>query len=133
MDDNSLMQQKKFEILLEMQSKKYEAEISSLKQAISSIAGELNSVKSQVSRMQFTPQQMQSPQRVLVEQPHQYPQQEAPAKKADIIDCRPQHERKGEFVSSSSAKIAEPIRPRYGDYKSEDVSIGKFFYYGNKR
>ena len=51
MEDNSLMQQRKFEILLEMQSKKYEAEINSLKQAISSIAEELNSIKSHVSRM----------------------------------------------------------------------------------
>jgi len=133
MEDNSLMQQRKFEILLEMQSKKYEAEISSLKQAISSIAGEINSIKGQVSRMQFAPQQhMQSPQRVLVEQPQQFQQQESPAKKVEIVDCRPKSERKEEFVSSS-AKNAEPIRPRFGDYTSQDVSIEKFFYYGNKR
>ena len=132
MEDNSLMQQKKFEILLEMQSKKYEAEISSLKQAISAIAGEINSIKGQVSRMQFAPQQMQSPQRVLVEQPQQFQQQESPVKKVEIVDCRPKSERKEEFVSSS-AKNAEPIRPRFGDYTSQDVSIEKFFYYGNKR
>ena len=121
-----------FEILLEMQSKKYEAEISSLKQAISSIAGEINSIKGQVSRMQFAPQQMQSPQRVLIEQPQQFQQQESPVKKVEIVDCRPKSERKEEFVSSS-AKNAEPIRPRFGDYTSQDVSIEKFFYYGNKR
>jgi len=132
MEDNSLMQQRKFEILLEMQSKKYEAEINSLKQAISSIAGEINSIKGQVSRMQFAPQQMQSPQRVLIEQPQQFQQQESPVKKVEIVDCRPQNERKEEFVSSS-AKNAEPIRPRFGDYTSQDVSIEKFFYYGNKR
>ena len=132
MEENSLMQQKKFEILLEMQSKKYESEISSLKQAISAIAGEINSIKGQVSRMQFAPQQMQSPQRVLVEQPQQFQQQESPVKKVEIVDCRPKSERKEEFVSSS-AKNAEPIKPRYGDYTSQDVSIEKFFYYGNKR
>ena len=132
MEDNSLMQQRKFEILLEMQSKKYEAEINSLKQAISSIAGEINSIKGQVSRMQFAPQQMQSPQRVLIEQPQQFQQQESPVKKVEIVDCRPKSERKEEFVSSS-AKNAEPIRPRFGDYTSQDVSIEKFFYYGNKR
>lgn len=103
MEDNSLMQQRKFEILLEMQSKKYEAEINSLKQAISTIAGELSSIKSQVSK-----------------------------KKVEIIDCRPDNEKKGDFIGGSS-KNAEPIRPRYGDYTSEDVSIDKFFYYGNKR
>ena len=27
----------------------------------------------------------------------------------------------------------EQLRPRYGDYQPEDVSIGKFFYFGSKR
>ena len=25
------------------------------------------------------------------------------------------------------------LKPRYGDYKSEDVDINKFFYFGNKK
>ncbi|MBI2647182.1 hypothetical protein HYW99_01780, partial [Candidatus Woesearchaeota archaeon] len=52
-------------------------------------------------------------------------------KHVEIIDCRPEGERCEEF-QNSSAKNAEPLKPRYGDYKSEDVSIDKFFYFGRK-
>ncbi len=132
MEENSPMLQRKLEILLEMQAKKFDAELSSLKQHIVSLNNEISSLKGQVSRMQFSPQQNipQQAQRAAVEV--QYPSQEAPKKRVEIIDCRPDNERKGEFVSGS-AKNTEPIRPRYGDYTSQDVSIDKFFYYGNKR
>lgn len=45
----------------------------------------------------------------------------------------------GSMVISEKNVRQEPIRqetqprPRYGDYKSEDVSVDKLFYYGNKR
>ena len=135
-DSNSLMQQRKIEILLEMQAKKFDTELSSLKQYILSLNNELSSLKGQVSRMQFQQpaqnvQQSNRPEMQIQEQQHQ--SQEVPKKKVEIVDCRPENQRREEFVGGSAKNTAEPIRPRYGDYKSEDVSIEKFFYFGNKR
>lgn len=129
------MQQRKVEILLEMQAKKFEAELSSLKQYIVSLNNEVASLRSQVSRMQFQPSQavQQNPQAEEMQAQNQQRQsQEMPKKKVEIVDCRPDGQRREEFVSGA-ARNAEPARPRFGDYKSEDVSIEKFFYFGNKR
>ena len=116
---------KRFELMVEMATKKLQTEIMSLKEALCSQAGEINSLKSQINRIQFQPQQ--SAQRTLVEN-----QPQATAKKeVNIVDCRPEGEKKEEFVSGA-AKNSDPVRPRFGDYKSEDVSIDKFFYFGRK-
>lgn len=32
-----------------------------------------------------------------------------------------------------NARNSEPQKPRYGEYKPEDVSVNKFFYFGNKK
>ena len=120
--------QKRFELLVEMSTKKLQTEIMSLKEALCSQAGEINSLKSQMSRLQFQPQS-HPVQRTLVEQPQE---PKATAKKeVEIVDCRPGNERKEEFKSGSS-RNSEPIRPRYGDYEPKDVSIEKFFYFGRK-
>ena len=37
-------------------------------------------------------------------------------------------------LQTPSVQRAEtPLRPRYGDYNSEDVAVEKMFYFGNKR
>ena len=118
---------KRFELMVEMATKKLQAEIMSLKESLCSQAGEINSLKSQINRIQFQ-QPSQTVQRTLTEQN----QPQATAKKeANIVDCRPQDEKKEEFVRGA-ARNSDPVRPRFGDYKSEDVSIDKFFYFGRK-
>ena len=117
---------KRFELLIEMATKKLQNEINLLKETVCSQAGEINSLKSQLNRIQFQ-QPSQPIQRTLVEN-----QSQATAKKeVGIVDCRPESDKKEEFVSGA-AKNSEPVRPRFGDYKSEDVSIDKFFYFGRK-
>ena len=118
--------QKRFELMIEMSTKKLQQEIAALKEHVISLNSELGSLKSQVSRMQFQPQ-AHSVQRTLVDS------QESLQSKKDvkIVDCRPENERKEDF-KSGAAKNAEPIKPRYGDYQPEDVSIDKFFYFGRK-
>lgn len=118
--------QKRFELMIEMATKKLQQEIAALKEHVISLNSELGSLKSQISRMQFQPQG-NSTQRTLVDS------QENPQSKKEvkIVDCRPENERKEEF-KSGAAKNTEPIKPRYGDYQPEDVSIDKFFYFGRK-
>ena len=120
---------KRFELMVDMATKKLQQEIAALKEYTSSLNKEIGSLKSQVSRMQFQPQQPHSVQRTLAEQNEN---QNIQAKnEVKIVDCRPENEKHEEF-QSGSAKNAEPIRPRYGNYNPDDVSIEKFFYFGRK-
>ena len=124
--------QKRFELMIEMATKKLQQEVNSLKEYISSLNSEIGSLKSQVSRLQFQPQQAHPVQRTLTEpQPQTGNQNIQPKRDVKIIDCRPENERHNDFKSGSE-KNAEPVRPRYGDYEPKDVSIDKFFYFGRK-
>ena len=118
--------QKRFELMIEMATKRLQQEINALKEHVVSLNSQLGSLKSQVSRMQFQPQS-HPVQRTLVDS------QETPQSKKEvkIVDCRPEEERKEDF-KSGAAKNAEPLKPRYGDYEPKDVSIDKFFYFGRK-
>lgn len=121
--------QRRFELMVEMATKKLQQEIQGLKEHISSLSSEMGSLKSQVNRLQFQPQQSHH---ISTSEQHANYEEQAPQKKeVKIVDCRPEGERREEF-QGGSAKNSEPIRPRYGDYESKDVSIDKFFYFGRK-
>ena len=125
--------QKRFELMVEMSTKKLQQEISALKEQIIFLTSEMGSLKSQISRIQFQPQ-THTVQKTLGEPQQNFEVQNPQIqqkKEVKIVDCRPEGERKQEF-QSGAAKNAEPIRPRYGDYQPEDVSIDKFFYFGRK-
>ena len=123
--------QKRFELIIEMTTKKLQNEIMQVKEGLCSMAGEINSLKSQISRMQFQAPSHPVQKTLTASQPQSENQNIEAKKEVKIVDCRPENERKTEFVSGS-AKNSEPLRPRFGDYKSEDVSIEKFFYFGRK-
>jgi|SRR3989338_9286181 len=122
---------KRIELMIDMATKKLQQQVDSMKESMCSMAGEINSLKSQINRMQF-PQPSHEVQRTLsgssaeASQPGMQPKKEV-----KIVDCRPENEKKEDF-QSGAAKNAEPVRPRYGDYESKDVSIDKFFYFGRK-
>ncbi|MEK6983122.1 MAG: hypothetical protein AABX33_00985 [Nanoarchaeota archaeon] len=122
--------QKRFELMIEMASKKLQQEMVVLKENIVSLNSEIGSLKRQISRIQFQPQEHVAVQKTLIE-PQSKEAQLQPRKEVEIIDCRADHEKKGEF-KSGTAKNTEPIRPRYGNYEPDDVSIDKFFYFGRK-
>lgn len=127
--------QKRFELMIDMATKKLQQEITALKENIASLNSEIGSLKSQISRLQFQPQQNHPVQKTLFDSQteKQGVQTQAASQKREvkIVDCRPENERHEEF-KSGAAKNAEPVRPRYGDYQPEDVSIDKFFYFGRK-
>ena len=124
--------QKRFELMIEMATKKLQQEIASLKEYIASLNSEVGSLKSQISRLQFQPQQSHPVQRTLTESQQQAENQNVqPKKEVKIVDCRPEGERREDFKSGAE-RNAEPVRPRYGGYEPKDVSIDKFFYFGRK-
>jgi len=122
--------QKRIELMLEMVMKKYEAELNGIKQSMAALNSEVLSLRTGVNIIPVHPNVHVSLQtsNQIAENSEQAVQQ----KKIDIVDLRPKDERQKEFVSGA-ARNTEPLRPRYGDYKSEDVSIEKFFYFGNKK
>ena len=128
--------QKRFELMIDMATKKLQQEMQALKDHVVSLNSEIGSLKSQVSRIQFAPPQPHAVQRTLSEEhesqsaPHQSAQQQ-PKRDVKIVDCRPEGERTQDFKSGAE-KNSEPVRPRYGDYEPKDVSIDKFFYFGRK-
>ena len=117
--------------MVEMATKKLQQEIQGLKDNMISLNNEIGSLKSQVSRIQFQPQQPHPVQRTLTADEPRVENQSPVKKDVKIVDCRPDNEKTAEF-QGGSAKNSEPIRPRYGDYESKDVSIDKFFYFGRK-
>lgn len=123
--------QRKFDLMLEMATKKLQSEINSMKESLCSMAGDINSLKSQISRLQFQPQNAAFQTTLSQHQTTQQPQMQQQRKEVKIVDCRPENERKEEF-QSGAARNSEQIRPRYGDYEPKDVSIEKFFYFGKK-
>ena len=127
-----LFTQERFELMIDMATKKLQQEMASLKEYVSSLNSEIGSLKSQVSRMQFQPQaSQQAAQRVSESLPENQGSAQQQTNDAHIVDCRPDNERREQF-KSGAARNAEPARPRYGDYEPKDVSIEKFFYFGRK-
>jgi len=129
-----LFTQKRFELMIDMATKNLQQEINSLKEHVSSLNKDIGSLKSQISRLQFEPQQANAqrafePHLNISKQQNIQPNQQK--KEVKIVDCRPEEERKAGFQSGTT-KNTEPLKPRYGDYKPEDVSIDKFFYFGRK-
>src|SRR3989344_999783 len=121
--------QKRFELRVEMATKKLNQEIQALKDHVFFMQSEIGSLKSQVSRIQFQPHQQV--QKTLFNSEIAAEPQISVKKDIKIVDCRPDGERKSDFKSGAE-KNADPIRPRYGDYEPKDVSIDKFFYFGRK-
>lgn len=100
---DSFFIQKQVETMLEINNKKLISEISVLKESL----GKLSQEVSELKRM-----------RAAAPEPKIEPRQE--------LRQEPVQEQK---ASSSS----NDLRPRYGDYNPEDVSVTKMFYFGNKR
>ena len=48
---------KRIELMIDMATKKLQQQVDSMKESMCSMAGEINSLKSQINRMQFQPQQ----------------------------------------------------------------------------
>ena len=134
-----LFTQRRFELMIEMSTKKLATEVLAIKESLCSQAGEISSLKSQINRLQFSPPQNHAAHAASSNKGETEPtlaqihtaDQVQQKKEVHIVDCRPDGERHEEFVSGA-ARNAEPVRPRYGDYNPGDVSIDKFFYFGRK-
>ncbi len=117
----SFLLEKKLQMLVEIATKKYDRDISELKAHVQHLNQELETLRSNVKNIRV--EQAQQP-------AHHSPpvHQETPTQRPveHISDHQvAQASASGESVSLRMAKS--------GNYNSEDVSVEKFFYYGNKR
>lgn len=101
---NPLLWEKKFEILLEQTNKKLREEITTLRQEISSLHQEIDNLRATLNKT--TPPFSFSGEEQTKLSPPKMPREEA---------------------------REEKIKPRHGDYTSEDVDINKMFYFGGGR
>lgn len=104
--NDSYLMEKKFEFMLEAINKKVANELNSLKTIISSINSEVTEIKKQLNGVQRA----------------------APAVFENSNNVNNQGSN-----TQARGRSNEPVKPRFGDYTPEDVPIGKFFYFGNKR
>lgn len=123
--------QKRIELIVEMATKKLQQEITMLRESISSLNREISMLKSRPLPEPIVAAPNRNAQNIPANEAAVSTQNFAPKREVKIIDCRPDNERKEEF-QSGAARNSEPVRPRYGNYTPEDVSIEKFFNFGRK-
>ena len=121
----SFLLEKKLQMLVEIATKRYDREILELRAQVSHLNQELETLRSNIKNIRIEQAQKPAP---AVQHAHQHLPQEAPLTKQveHISDQQVANAAaSGESVSLRMAKS--------GNYSSEDVSVEKFFYYGNKR
>ncbi len=96
-EENNVLLEKKFELMMQMNNKRYEQEISLLRSAFTALANEFEVLRAQLSRVQ----------------------EQAP----------PRPKEKQEPLKTETKEA----HPRQGNFTSDDVSIQKMFYFGNKK
>lgn len=101
-NSDSLLMQKQFELMMDMNNKKIAAEFIKMNDTIAKLNNEVGELRKFMN-------ENRQPQKTLTNV--------APEIKTPV----------------AVKKDETQARPRYGDYKSEDVAIDKFFYFGNKR
>ena len=104
--------QKQFEFMLDSNNKKVAKEMANMQAMINKLNEEINTLKNNLESVRARPAEF-SP--VQPRETHQNVQQNIQAS------------------APSTGRNEEPLKPRFGDYTPEDVPIGKFFYFGNKR
>jgi len=115
--------QKRMEMMLETSNKKVINELSAIHSAINKLNDDVSEIKRMLVSIQLKPSppvySAPPPVSIIseasVEQPVNVPH----------VQAAPQ-------INSQKPRDSEPLRPRYGDYTSADVSVDKFFYFGNK-
>lgn len=108
------MLQKKFELMIEINNKKISSELNNVNNIIAKLNEDIRQIRKQLSENRTNQiQKIESPKTETISENY-----EAAAQS---------------FTSAKNNSNNEQLKPRYGDYQPEDVSIGKFFYFGSKR
>lgn len=103
--------QKKIEVMIEANNKKVAVELSNLNKSISKLNVEIDEIKRQLSEARTSETTNSS-------------RNEEKEESQSAVNT---------ITITNTEKKSDLPKPRYGDYKSEDVAIDKVFYFGGKR
>jgi hypothetical protein len=119
--NNDYLFQKQIEVMIDTSAKKLANEITTLKATVGKMSEEMDQLKKQVHELRCTPapapvsmRRREEPEPMLRDEQYE----EAPQR---VEQQRPR------------PSGPEGMRPRFGDYKSSDVSVEKVFYFGGKK
>jgi len=107
---DDLLAQKQFEIMLNSSNNRINNELSSIKIMINKLNEDIHEIKRQLS---------ENASRARAAEP-------VPAASESAKAANPAEQNKAKYCENSQ-------RPLYGDFKPEDVSVSKIFYFGNKK
>lgn len=111
--DNNYLFQKQMEMMVETSTKKLVNEIESLKSRVVMLSEELIQLRKELGNVKNArPSSMRIADEPTISQ------------SVNVVEVRQEQQK---------PKTNEQLRPRYGDYKPEDVAIDKMFYFGNKK
>lgn len=102
--DGNYMLEKKFEIMIGTATKKILTEIMAIKESLANLQNDISDVKRARSQSSSS----------------------SPYSSAANVPSN------GAALSSNNERFSSAPKPRFGDYKPEDVSVDKFFYFGKK-
>ena len=120
------LEERKISLLFEMESKKLRQEMQALRDSFAQMQGEIGVLKNQVVRLNMTPASSAAPiASSIPEQPKQQIVVEASG--ATQIPTEMTYQERQAMQNK-----VQPTRPRYGEYKPQDVAIDKIFYFGGK-
>jgi multidrug resistance efflux pump len=118
----SFLLERQLKMLMEISTKKYDKEIAELKSHMSHLQQDLETLRANVKSIR-------------VEQAQAAHQPAPPAVHHEPpVEHKPEHISNQEIAQASNAGESVSMRmARTGNYQSEDVSVEKFFYFGNKK
>lgn len=123
--------QKKIEIMVDSNSKKMARDLADMKDAIMKLNDEICSLRKHINETREPVRETRAePSRAEL-----YPSSSSPSSPsiAAVAAGSPVAVSTSRLDSDESRKNDSNLRPRFGDYKPEDVSVNKFFYFGSKK
>lgn len=116
--------ERRYQLILEMNTKRYDQEINSLKEQISTLSGQIMSLRGDI--MKISSQQKPQFQEVKSEVKNEQTQQ------TQSLNQQYQQELAQQSTQQNTTPEPKKEHPRQGSFTSQDVPIEKFFYFGRK-
>lgn len=119
--ENNTLLEKRYQMILEMNTKKFEQEIYSLKEQISTLSSQIMGLRAEMMRISS----QTKPAEVKVESQNNQ-------KEESNQETQTQSEKTENNNANNSNSEQKKEHPRQGAFTSQDVPIEKFFYFGRK-
>ena len=135
MSDNSFFE-RRIEMIIDTNNKKILNEINALKAVVVKINEDMAELRRNITNMSISAPVHSSRQETYETSSFEEQRQtvhEPPKRPVPIMGPPSLLREQSAQQSGAAANSQTQNRPRYGDYKSEDVSVEKFFSFGSKR